>query len=116
MTTGRTSYARALAGYDDEHERALVEAITRSIFEASICSDARVAAIRTGQATSALVTVLAAVLAMSPAVTRSPTALRRSLDELHKRLRRRIAQVEGDHDLQDFLRRAFRSNDVGGHA
>ena len=36
----RTSYTRATAGYDEQFERRLVEAITTAIFDASRCSDA----------------------------------------------------------------------------
>jgi hypothetical protein len=38
----RTTYARAAAGYDGGHESALVDAITRAIFEASFCTNANV--------------------------------------------------------------------------
>ena len=117
MSDRRTTYARAAAGYDADFERKLIEAITTAIGEASIITDANVMAIRTGETASALLSVLAAVLAMSPAVTRSPTAIRKTIDELGKRLRRRVAQAERNADMQDFLRRVFRGDDdVGGHA
>jgi hypothetical protein len=112
----RTSYARAVAGYDAEHERELVAAITTAIAESSVTTSPPVLCIRTAEAASALVTCLAAVLAMSPAATRSPTAIRRTLDELGKRLRRRIAAAERNGKLQELVRRSIRGNDVGGRA
>jgi hypothetical protein len=110
------TYARATAGYDEDHERALVDAITTAIFKTSMVSDANVCAIRTGELSSALLTVLAGVTVMSPSATRSPTAVRRTLDQLGKRLRRRLAAAETDPAMQDFLRRIFHGNDVEGSA
>jgi hypothetical protein len=98
------------------HERTLVDAITKAIFETSMVTDANVMALRTGETASALMTCLACVLAMSPAAARSPTALRRTVDELGKRLRRRVAYAEADEDLRDFLRRVFNGTDIEGSA
>jgi hypothetical protein len=112
-----TTYERASRCYDDEHERELIDAIMTAIAETSRVSDAAaVICVRTGEAASALLSALAFVLAASPSVTRSPTAQRRMLEELGKRLRRRVAAAEASAELQDFLRHAFRGNDVGGHA
>jgi hypothetical protein len=116
MASDRTTFERARRGYDEERERALVEAVTKAIFDTYYCTDARVVALRTGEAASALLTVLASILAMSPAATRSPTAMRNMLDELGKRLRRRLADAEQSEEMEDFLRRVFRSTDVGGRA
>ena len=116
MTDAQTTYARATLEYDKDHERALLEAITRAIFESSTVSDANAIVIRTGEAAEALLTVLAGILAMSPSATRSPTAIRRTVDDLGKRLRRQIAAAEGSEDLQEFIRRTFRGNDVEGTA
>ena len=114
MTDAQTTYDRATSAYDKDHERALMEAITRTIFETS--SDADAIVIRTAECAQALVIVLAGVLAMSPAATRSPTAIRRTIDDLGKRLRRQIAAAEASEDLQEFIRRTFRGNDVEGTA
>ena len=112
-----TTYASAAAGYDDEHEAAaLVAAITDAITRTSIVSDAAVICVRTGEAASALLTVLATISAMSPTAVRSPTSMRKMCDELHKRLRRRVSAADASEELQEFVRRAFRGNDVGGHA
>jgi hypothetical protein len=113
----RTTYARAVLGYDEAHETELMKAITEVIVTTSMVSDANVAAIRTGECTEALLTILASILAMSPSVTRSPTAIRNTIDEIGKRLRRKIAAAEASEDLQDFLRRGcFRSSDTEGSA
>jgi hypothetical protein len=42
MTDAQTTYDRAASAYDKEHERALTEAITPTIFETSAISDAMV--------------------------------------------------------------------------
>ena len=116
MIDAPTTFARATLEYDKDHERALVEAITQAIFETSTVSDANAIVIRTGEAAEALLTVLAGILAMSPSATRSPTAIRRTVDDLGKRLRRQIAAAEASEDLQDFIRRTFRGSDVEGTA
>jgi hypothetical protein len=114
--TTRTAYGRAAAGYDTDFEAKLAEAITTAIAEVSMVTDANAMIIRTGETVSALITVLAAMLAMSPAASRSPTAIRKVIDELHKRLRRRVAAAQADESLQEFLRRVFPGTDVGGNA
>ena len=112
MTDAQNTYDRATSAYDKDHERALMEAITRTIFETSAVSDADAIVIRTAGCTQALVIVLAGVLAMSTAATRSPTAIRRTIDDLGKRPRRQIAAAEASEDLQEFISRTFRGNDV----
>jgi len=115
MTDAETTSDRAISGHDKDHERALMEAITRTIFETSAVSDADAIFIRTAECAQALVIVLDGVLAMSPAATRS-TAIRRSIDDLGKRLRRKLAVTEASEDLQEFISRTFRGNDVEGTA
>ena len=112
----RTTYERAVAGYDPAFERQLLEAITRAIFETSLCADANVMALRTGETANALLTALAVIIGLSPSATRSPTALRKTIDEFGKRLRRRVAEAESNSSVQDFARRSFRGGDVGGTA
>jgi uncharacterized protein YgbK (DUF1537 family) len=109
-----TTYARAAAGYDEAFERKLVKAIIAAIAQASLVSGANCCVIRTGETASALLTVLAATLSLSPAAVRSPTALRRTIDELGKRLRPRVAAAQPDADA--FRARCFTSDDIGGHA
>jgi hypothetical protein len=91
---GRTTYAKATLEYDPQHEKALLKAITEAIFLTSMVSDVNVAAIRTGECAEALLTVLAGVLAMSPSATRSPAAIRKTVDDLGKRLRSKVAAGE----------------------
>jgi hypothetical protein len=114
MTDAQATYDRATSTYDKDHERSLTEAITLTIFEPSAVSDADAIVIRTAECTQALVIVLAGVLATSPAATRSPTAIRRTIDDLGKRLRRQIAAAEANEDLQEVISRTFRGNDVEG--
>ena len=116
MTDAQTTFAQATLEYDTEHERALLEAITGQFSKRPRYPTANAIMIRTGEAAEALLTVLAGILAMSPAATRSPTAIRKTIDDLGKRLRRQIAAAEASEDLQEFIRRTFRGNDVEGTA
>lgn len=113
-----TSYERATAGWDDAHERELAAAILATIIERSTVTGtgAPVVVVRTGEAASALLSALALVLTMSPTACRTREATRRMMGELGRRLRKRIANATADPGLQDFLRRCFHSNDVGGRA
>jgi hypothetical protein len=115
MSNPRTTYARAQQ-YDPAFERALVDEIGATIATASVCSDANVMAVRTGETIAALVTVLAGVIALTPAATRSPTALRRMVDEIAKHLRVQATQAAADPDIRAFRERVFNGTDIGGHA
>jgi tetrahydromethanopterin S-methyltransferase subunit E len=114
--TGRTTYQKAISGYDSDFERAVADAVTVAIAEVSRCTDAGVMALRVGETVAALVTVLAGTIALSPAVTRSPTQLRKFLDEVAKRLRRKAMEAAGSHETKRFKARCFGGTDVGGHA
>ena len=116
MTDVQTTSDRATSAYDKDHERAPIEAITEAIFETSRVSGCNAVVIRTGEAAEALLTVLAGILAMSPSATRSPTAIRKTIDDFGKRLRRKISAAEGSEDLQEFMRRTFRGTDTAGGA
>jgi hypothetical protein len=118
MTTAdlRTTFEWASAGYDAEFEQGLVDAILQAIAGASKVTDVDTAVVPTGETTSALLTCLAIVLAMSPSATRSPSALRQTLDALGKRLRQRLAVAEADAGLQEFLRRVFHGTGTDGTA
>ena len=116
MTSRQTSYEKAILEYDAEHETVLMEAITTAIFDASKVSDCNAIIVRTGEAANALMTVLAGVLAMSPSVTRSPTAIRQTTEEIGKRLRRKVSAAEQNEDVQDFVRRVFRGGGTVGSA
>ena len=112
----RTTSREATLEYDDEHERALLDAITQAIFETSRVSDCNAIVLRTGEATQALLTALACVLALSPSVTRSPAAIRKIVDEFGKHLRGRVASAEQNPGLKDVVRRSFWNTDEGGNA
>src|SRR5262245_793820 len=77
-------------------------------------SGANAMIVRTGEATSALLTVLAGMLALSPAAVRSPTAMRKTVDELGKRLRRQVAAAESDPELHAFRDRVLPRRRCGG--
>jgi hypothetical protein len=53
---------------------------------------------------------------MSPAAVRSPTAIRKTIDDLGKRLRRHVAAAQTDPEVQDFVRRCFNGERVRGQA
>ena len=116
MTSRQTSYKRATLEYDVEHERALIEALTETIFKASLVTDANVGVFRTGEIAQALLTMLACTLAISPSAVRSPAAIRKTCDDFGKSLRRKVSAVEQSADMQEFLRRTFRGGDVAGNA
>src|SRR5262245_42597620 len=112
----RTTYERAVAAYDAALAHALVEEITTTIFDVSRTTDANCVALRTGETVSALLTVLASTLALSPAAVRSPTALRRTIDELGKRLRRKVAAAANNPDFAAFKSHCFDNDREGGNA
>ena len=116
MSDPRTSFERAAAGYDKDFEEQLARVIAAAIGDASMVTDANAMIIRTGETAAALLTALASVLAMSPSAVRSPTAIRNTIDELGKRLRRRLAAAEADPVLQEFMRRTFNGTDTEGSA
>jgi hypothetical protein len=105
-----TPLARPLAGYDREHKRALVDAISRANGAASLTDDngRPLVAIRTAEIAAASTTVLASVLAMSPAAPRSPAAIRRFCEELRNRLGRQVAVATADPEVRNFVDRRFR--------
>src|SRR5262245_35760810 len=95
MSDRRTSYKRAVEGFDEEFRWALVDEIMATIVRTSRVTDVDTCVLRTGETAAALVDALAMILTLSPAALRSPTALRRLCDGLHKRLRQRVATGQG---------------------
>jgi hypothetical protein len=83
---------------------------------ASIATDCNALMIRTGETAAALITMLACVLALSPAATRTPKAIRETIDDLGRRLRRKVAAAERSPDVMDFLARAFHGGRTEGNA
>jgi hypothetical protein len=90
------AFERAQAGYDDDHERALVDAIIEAIAEASLISEPPAVCLRTGEIANALTRVLALILAMSPSAVRSPAAISKLTEEVHRRLTRGAANAARD--------------------
>jgi spore coat protein CotF len=116
MTAVRTTWQRAQA-HDPEFERALVDEIGTAIAQASLITDANVMAVRTGETIAALTTIMAGVLAMTPCATRSPTAMRKIVDEIAKKLRVLATQTAADPEVRAFLERVFHhGDDVGERA
>ena len=105
----RTTFERACAGYDPAFERALADAITRAIANASLTTDQAVLAIRTGESIAALATVIAMMLSLVPGAD-VPSKLREMVDQLARRFRRDAAKARAE-GLGDFLGAAR-----GGHA
>jgi hypothetical protein len=110
---------RAQLGYDDAHERALIDAIIEAITRTSLISgEPPVLCLRTGEIANALTKFLVLILAMSPSAVRSPAAICKLADEFHRRLVKRVADAALDPELNDFVARAFRDDDRerGGRA
>jgi hypothetical protein len=112
---GRTTFERAFAGFDPQFADTLQTAIITAVAEASIVSDARVMAVRTSETIEALVVVLAQVIAVSD-IARSPTTLRKGVDEIARRLRQHATRAAANSEVQNFKRRCFRSGNVEGNA
>jgi hypothetical protein len=72
-------------------------------------------AVRTGETIAALTTILARVLAMTPCATRSPTAMRKIVDEIAKKVL--ATQTAADPKVREFRERVFHhGDDVRGRA
>jgi hypothetical protein len=90
----RTTYERATREYDEKFKRDLISAITTAIFDASMCTDTelRVLALRVGETTEALLSVLISFAAISPQFD-TPSHLREYAESIAKRVRRDVAQA-----------------------
>jgi hypothetical protein len=91
-------------------ERELLDAIVSAV------SDANVFVLRTREAASVLLSALAFVLACSQSVRHSPTAVPRTIDELGRRIRRRVAPAETDQELRPFRRCCFNCSGIGANS
>ena len=116
MTAAARTYARAMREYDEPFEHELVQRIMQAIAQAMVTGANAIVLRSTGATASALLTVLAATLAISSTAVRSPAALRKTIDELGKRLRRRVAAAQADPDVEEFARRCFYGPEVEGYA
>ena len=116
MSRRNKELARALGGYDRAFEERLTEAIMAAIADCSRIDN--VLALRTGETARALTHILAAFLALSPAATRSPSAIRKTAEAFRKKLIANVASAERSPVFADFKSRCFRDDDRerGGHA
>jgi hypothetical protein len=107
---------RAMAGFDEAFEAKLVDEITKAIAAVSMIDNVMV--IRTGETAAALVTVLASMMALSPASTRSRAAIKQTAEGFRKKLVRQVRAAERNADVLDFKRRCFHDGDRerGGNA
>jgi hypothetical protein len=92
---GKTSFGRALAGYDPEFRRALADKIITVIASASVIEDAPVIAIRTNETLDALADALITTLALVPDMD-VPSKLRQAAENLTKRIRREVARARAE--------------------
>jgi len=100
------TYARAVLGYDDAHREALISAIIAAIAKTSLCSDANVQAIRTGEVTDALVFALVCFIALSPQMS-TPAGVRRMADNVRKIIIRDVPKTRNDPDIRKMLEQTF---------
>jgi hypothetical protein len=114
QTPEQAALRKALESYDPAFEAKLVEQIASAIVEASFVDAGAghsVLALRLGEIASALTTMLANVLALSPAAARSPTAIREITDGVRRQLVARVRQAERDPEVFNFKARTFNDSD-----
>ena len=91
----RPTYARAVAGYDQEFRERLAKAIMSTIAHENMVADANVMAIRTSETADALTDILCTVLTIVPAMS-IPSKLRETAERLAKRIRRDVGKARAD--------------------
>ena len=100
---GRTTYARAAAGYDQEFCQHLAAEIISAIARASMVADANVCVIRTTETLDALADILITTLAMCPDMD-VPSRLRQAAENLSKRVRREVTRARAEGVTDTFHR------------
>jgi hypothetical protein len=85
---GRTTFERAVAGFDPEFERALASEIRKVIANASAVTDQNATVLRTREMLGALSTIISQTLALRQDM-RQPHKLREMVDVLAKRIKHR---------------------------
>jgi hypothetical protein len=88
----RTTFERAVAGYDPEFERALANEIRKAIADASAVTDRNATVVRTREMLGALSTIISQTLALRQDM-RQPRKLREMVDVLAKRIKREAAKA-----------------------
>jgi hypothetical protein len=91
------TFARALAGYDEQFKERMLEAITHAIGMESMIveDDVRVMMLRTGETVDALITCMISMLALCEDMD-VPSHLRETAENIGKRIRRGVAQARAD--------------------
>jgi hypothetical protein len=79
-----------------------VKVIMRGVVEASQIGEPPVLVLRSGELTSALLTILATAIALSPESVRSPAAIRKVTEALRRHLQERVAVARASLDFLDF--------------
>jgi hypothetical protein len=102
---------KSTANYDIDFEQKLVAGFFQAITEASLTAD-NVVAISTVETLTALLKMLALILALSPCA-RSPSILNSKVADLAVRLRRLTREALDNDDFQNVTERMFFG---GGHA
>jgi hypothetical protein len=115
----RESLERALVGFDQGFETALVEQITATIAAASMMSDGdgdQVLVLRFGKIAAALTTIFADTLTLSPPAVRTPRAIKQTAERFRRKLQVRVCAREPL--FSDFKSRCFHDGDRerGGRA
>jgi hypothetical protein len=106
----RPTLARAYAGYDQQFREHLAAAIIKCIAAESVVSDQNTLAIRTSETAEALADVMAAIIALDPAMS-TPSKLRENCEALAKKLHHDVGRARAQ-GLADFLG----GSQFGGHA
>lgn len=101
-TTARTTYGRAVAGYDEKFRQHLVGEIITAVAKASMVTDANIMALRVGETTEALLSVLISFAAMSPHFD-TPSNLREFAETLARRFRREVGRARAEGFCSDFI-------------
>jgi hypothetical protein len=104
--SGRTSYARAIRGFDPQFRDTLVREITTTIATLSQLEDAKICAIRTGETLDALEHCLIATATLCPAFD-TPSELRTFSESLAKRICRMVAQMRADPTSKQSISSGF---------
>lgn len=94
---------KTIAEFDEAHERALLDAINQAIVDTSTTADGRLI-IRNAETASALVTALAATIAMSDAATISEDTIDQIVGGIAADLRDKVASAAADPEWRELLR------------
>jgi hypothetical protein len=77
--------------YDSDHEKKLLDAVTRAVIKTSMVSDCGTIVLRSDEIMSALTEALARFLALAPSTSKSPAAVCALADAFGKHLLQQVA-------------------------